>query len=212
MSLQDDILNYSERHSSPELSILTKIYRETHVRLLNPRMVSGHIQGKLLSMLSHMIKPECILEIGTFTGYSAICLAQGLLPNGKLHTIEINDELGDIALKYFKEADLGDKIMLHIGNALEIVPQINMQFDLIFIDGEKREYPEYYNVCMEHLKPGGYLLADNVLWDGKVVETLALEETTTKAILEFNNIVQKDNRVENVLLPFRDGLTIVRRI
>lgn len=212
MTLQDDILNYAENHSTPELPILNKIFRETNIRMLNPRMVSGHMQGKLISMLSQMIKPEYILEIGTFTGYSAICLAQGLLPNGKLHTIEINDEIADIAQKYFVEAGLNDKIILHIGNAIEIVPKINQQFDLIFIDGEKREYSQYFNVCFEYLKPGGFLIADNVLWDGKVVESAALKDLTTKSILDFNNLVQNDKRTDNLLLPFRDGLTILRRI
>jgi caffeoyl-CoA O-methyltransferase len=211
MHLPIDLEKYIEAHSSPELPILTKIYRETNIRYLNPRMVSGHNQGLLLMFISKMISPLSILEIGTYTGYSAICLAQGLKTGGHLHTIEINDEIADIAVKYFAEAGLDDKITIHIGDASQIVPALNTQFDLIFIDGEKREYSEYFNTCIKYLKPGGYLLADNVLWEGKVLDKKHQNDPATAAINSFNNLVNNDLHLENVLLPLRDGLMLARK-
>jgi len=202
---------YIELHSTPELSILSKIYRETNVRFLNPRMVSGHIQGLLLTMLSKMINPDLILEIGTFTGYSAICLAQGLKPKGKLHTIEVNDEISPIANGYFVEAGLTDSIIEHVGDARKIIPLLNCNFDLIFIDGEKNEYPEYYQICVDILNPGGLLIADNVLWNEKIIDPNFKEDKTTKAILRFNKLIHDDTRFENLILPIRDGFTIARK-
>jgi caffeoyl-CoA O-methyltransferase len=207
-----DIELYTENHSTPESAILNKIYRDSNLQMINPRMVSGHIQGLLLQMISHMLKPKNILEIGTYTGYSAICLAQGLQEGGKLHTIEINDELIAMATEYFKSEGFGQTIIQHVGDACQLIPSINESFDLIFVDGEKREYPQYYNICIEKLNKGGFLLADNVLWNGKVVDPLAANEPATKAILEFNNMVISDPRTENVLLPLRDGLMLVRKL
>jgi caffeoyl-CoA O-methyltransferase len=212
MQLSIDLEKYIEAHSSPELPILTKIYRETNIRHLNPRMVSGHNQGLFMSFISKMISPQSILEIGTYTGYSAICLTQGLRTGGRLHTIEIDDEIADIAAKYFSEANLDDKITLHVGNACKIVPALKIHFDLIFIDGEKREYPEYYNTCMKFLKPGGYLLADNVLWEGKVLDKNQYDDPATSAINQFNNLINNDSNLENILLPLRDGLMLARKI
>jgi caffeoyl-CoA O-methyltransferase len=209
---QKDIDQYIENHSSPESTILNKIYRDSNLQMINPRMVSGHIQGLFLKMISLMIKPKNILEIGTYTGYSAICLAQGLAQDGNLHTIEINDELISMAHDYFESEGLSQTIIQHVGNALEIIPELNHSFDLIFIDGEKREYPQYYNICVDKLNSGGYLIADNVLWNGKVVDQATHNESATKAILEFNKMVQEDVRTENVLLPIRDGLMMVRKL
>ena len=212
MSGLAEIFKYAEEHSTPELPILNKIYRETNIRYLNPRMVSGHIQGAMLSMLSKMVQPTRILEIGTFTGYSAICLAQGLQSDGKVHTIELKDEIAEVANQYFIEAGLTEKIMLHIGNAIEVVPAINLTFDLIYIDGEKREYPKYYNSCINYLNPGGYLIADNVLWDGKVLNASAQNETATIAVMKFNDLIKNDSNLENLLIPIRDGLMIARKL
>jgi predicted O-methyltransferase YrrM len=211
MEHQQNVEQYIELHSSPELPILSKIYRETNVKFLNPRMVSGHIQGMLIAMLSKMINPGLILEIGTFTGYSAICLAQGLKPEGKLHTIEINDEISPVAHGYFVEAGLEKKIIEHVGDARKIIPLLNLNFDLIFIDGEKREYPEYFNICTGFLKPGGYLLADNVLWNEKIIDPNFKDDPTTQAIITFNKFVRDGKRLENLILPIRDGLTIARK-
>ena len=174
-------------------------------------MLSGHLQGKILEMISKMIHPESILEIGTYTGYSAICLAKGLKDNGIIDSIEINDELEDIILKYLKKSKLEHKVKLHFGDARKIMPEMNKQFDLIFIDADKREYIDYYNIAFEYLKPGGFILADNVLWSGKVLKSELPEDEHTKGIIEFNNYIKKDNRIEKVILPLRDGLTLIRK-
>lgn len=201
---------YILNHTTPEDPILTELNRQTHLQVLQPRMVSGHLQGKILEMISRMLKPEAILEIGTFTGYSAICLAKGLTPNGILHTFEINDELEEIAADYIAKSNLTDKIQQHIGSALEHAPKLNLKFDLIFIDGDKREYPQYYLMAKEFLKPNGFILVDNVLWDGKVVEEPTPTDDYTRGILEFNQMVQDDPHVRNVILPFRDGITLIQ--
>ncbi len=198
-------------NSSPELPILARIYRETNIKFLNPRMVSGHIQGMLIALLCKMINPELILEIGTYTGYSSICLAHGLKPGGKLHTIEINDEISPVAHGYFMEAGLEKIIVEHVGDARKIIPALNIYFDLVFIDGEKKEYPEYYNICKDFLKPGGHLLADNVLWNEKIIDPNFKDDPTTKAIIAFNKLIQEDNQLENLILPIRDGFTIARK-
>jgi len=174
-------------------------------------MLSGHLQGKILEMISKMIQPEKILEIGTYTGYSAICLAKGIKKGGKLHTIEINDELEDIVLKYIKKAGLTEVVSNHFGNALEIIPEINEMFDLVFIDGDKREYLKYYHMVFDHVKPGGFILADNVLWSGKVIELDSPDDEYTKGIFDFNEYLKNDSRVEKVILPLRDGLTLIRK-
>ena len=173
-------------------------------------MTSGHLQGKFLEFISFMIHPEYILEIGTFTGYSAICLAKGLKPGGKLITIEINDELTLFSYEYFKRAGLGDKIIQITGNALEAIPELDMVFDLVFIDGDKREYSDYYRLVIDKLKPGGFILADNVLWGGKVIEN-ETRDPQTKGVIEFNDMISRQKNIEHVMLPVRDGLTLIRK-
>lgn len=206
----DDLERYIERHVTPEDPLLAELDRETHLRVVQPRMISGHLQGRLLEMVVRMIRPQRILEIGTFTGYSAICMARGLDEGGELHTIEANDELEPIASKYFIRSGLSGRITLHIGSALDIAPSLGV-FDLIFIDGDKREYPQYYDMALSHLvRSGSYLLADNILWYGKVAETVPVGDRHTWAIREFNDRVLQDDRVENVILPIRDGLNLIR--
>lgn len=208
-----DIENYTSLHSSPESEVLKKLNRETHAKVLRPRMLSGHMQGKLLEMLSCMFQPSRILEIGTYTGYSAICLAKGLKYGGRLHTIDHNPELEDFTREFFKEAGLENSIEYHIGEALEVLPGLKGPFDLAFIDADKENYLRYYELVMERLRPGGVILADNVLWSGKVLsKQLAANDPEAHALIEFNNFVQQDERVENLMLPFRDGLTIIRKL
>lgn len=206
--LQDD---YIEKHTSEEHPILKKIYRETFLNQINPRMVSGHLQGTLLTFLAKMIKPEKVLEIGTFTGYSAISLALGLSPTAILHTIDVNDEYAEVAQYYFDQVEVGKQIKLHVGNAIDVIPVLNTPFDLIYIDGEKREYTSYYNICKQYLNTGGYLIADNVLWNGKVFDILANDDATQE-IRKFNDMLHSDAEFENVLLPIRDGLLVGRKV
>lgn len=203
---------YILNHISPEEDFLYELDRETHLKVLRSRMLSGHLQGQILSMISCMIQPKCILEIGTFTGYSALCLAKGLAEGGQLHTIEIDDELESIAQKYFVKSGLADRIFQHIGDAREIIPSIGLKFDLVFIDANKREYSEYYNLVFDHVRIGGFILADNILWDGKVVDPDAASEEQTRGILEFNDLIQNDSRVRNVILPVRDGIMVAQKI
>lgn len=206
-----NIEEYILNHSDSEDPVLAELNRETNLKILRPRMLSGHLQGKILEMLSKMIRPEKILELGTYTGYSAICLAKGLQENGKLYTIEINDELEDIITKYIDKANLTEKIKLHFGDARTIIPEINEQFDLVFIDADKREYLEYYNLVFDFVRPGGFILADNVLWSGKVIELEEPDDEYTKGIFDFNKFLKSDDRVEKVILPLRDGLTLIRK-
>jgi predicted O-methyltransferase YrrM len=203
---------YILNHISPEEDYLNELDRETHLKVLRSRMLSGHLQGQILHMISCMIRPKSILEIGTFTGYSALCLAHGLAVGGYLHTIEIDDELETIAQKYFLKSGMGDRIIQHIGDAREIIPTIGKQFDLVFIDADKREYPDYYRLVFDFIPVGGFLLADNILWNGKVVEAEAAEEEQTRGILDFNNLIQRDTRVRNVILPVRDGIMLVQKV
>lgn len=208
----DRLDEYILQHSTPEDEVLKELYRETYLKVLYPRMVSGHIQGKLLEMLSHMIRPEKILEIGTYTGYSAICLARGLKEGGLLHTVEINDELKDMTVKYIAMAGLQDRIVLHTGDARKVIPEIGGPLDLVFIDGNKQEYLDYYHLVMPLLKTGGYILADNVLWDGKVLSQLKSHDKYTRGIVAFNDFLARDDRVEQVILPVRDGFTLIRKV
>ncbi len=208
--LDQHLTHYVEHHTTPESDLLKQINRDTHAHVLKPRMLSGHVQGRVLSMLSFMIKPHTILEIGTYTGYSAICLAEGLAPGGKLITIDINEELEDRVRAYFKHANLTDVIDYRIGNASLIIPQLQGEFDLVFIDADKENYGHYFDMVIDKMKPGGYILADNVLWSGKVIE--AKTDKDTRAIQDFNRKVHNDSRVENVLLPIRDGIMIMRRL
>jgi predicted O-methyltransferase YrrM len=205
--LEDYILNIVD----PEDPVLYQLYRETNVNVMHPRMVTGHWQGQVLQMISSMIRPHSILEIGTYTGYSAICLARGLAPEGHMHTIEINDELIDYPRRYFEKAGLADKITLHVGDALEIIPSLNLNFDLVFIDGEKSEYTRYYESVFDKVVPGGFLLADNILWSGKVLKDPEKRDYFTRGILEFNEYLRNDPRVEKTILPLRDGTMLIRK-
>jgi predicted O-methyltransferase YrrM len=199
-------------HTSPEDDFLKELDRETHLTILRSRMLSGHLQGQILSMISCMIKPQYILEIGTFTGYSALCLAKGLPENGRLHTIEIDDELESIAQKYFVKSGMNDKIIQHIGDARQIISSLENKFDLVFIDADKREYCEYYNLVFDKISVGGFLLADNILWNGKVVDPAEFDDEQTRGILDFNNLVHNDIRVKNAILPVRDGIMLIQKI
>jgi predicted O-methyltransferase YrrM len=199
-------------HTSPEDDFLKELDRETHLTILRSRMLSGHLQGQILSMISCMIKPQYILEIGTFTGYSALCLAKGLPENGRLHTIEIDDELESIAQKYFVKSGMNDKIIQHIGDARQIISSLENKFDLVFIDADKREYCEYYNLVFDKISVGGFLLADNILWSGKVVDPAEFDDEQTRGILDFNNLVHNDIRVKNAILPVRDGIMLIQKI
>jgi caffeoyl-CoA O-methyltransferase len=204
------LLAYSEDHTSPESDLLKQISRDTHAKVLMPRMLSGHLQGRFLSMISKMIRPKNILEIGTYTGYSAICMAEGLASGGRLITLDINEELENKVRHYFKEAGLEHVIDYRIGNALKIIPELQEKFDLVFIDADKENYSNYFDLVIEKVNSGGYLLADNVLWSGKVLD--AKPDKDTRAILEFNKKIQADNRVENILLPIRDGILMMRKL
>lgn len=209
--IRQEIEDYISAHSSPEDEILQELNRETNLRVMYPRMLSGQVQGKFLEMISRMIRPLTILEIGTYTGYSAICLARGLAPGGILHTIEVNPELEEMALKYFVKANLNQKINLHIGDAVKIIPEINEVFDLVFMDAAKDLYPLFYTLLFPKLRQGGYILADNTLWDGKVLDSNQTFDKDTKGIRLFNDLVQNDSRVENVMLSVRDGLMVIRK-
>lgn len=210
--LNSDVLEeYILRHIDEEDDYLKALYRDTHVKLLRPRMASGHLQGRMLKMFVRMIRPKQILEIGTYSGYSALCMAEGLDEGSLLHTFEINDEQDDFTRPWLEQSPYADKIKFYIGDALERVPQLGITFDLVFVDGDKRKYMEYYEMSLAHLSPGGYIIADNTLWDGHVTETPNPNDAQTIGIQAFNEFVAKDNRVEKVILPLRDGLTIIRK-
>lgn len=206
-----DIENYILEHIEPEDPVLQELDRETHLKMAGARMLSGHLQGQALTMIAKMINPLRILELGTFTGYSAICLAKGLQENGKLFTIEQNDELRDIARKYFIKSGLQHKITLLTGNAKEIIPSLSETFDLVYMDADKREYVDYFNLVFNKVRPGGFILADNTIWGGKVLEPTAISDRQTQGIIAFNESVKNDSRIEKVILPLRDGLTIIRK-
>lgn len=220
MSSQEQIIGYTgenaleeyiSAHIEPESNLLKSLYRETNIKLLNPRMASGHIQGRLLKSFVQMIKPKSVLELGTFTGYATLCMAEGLPEDGHIDTIEIDDELESFIKRWIAKSPYSNKISLHIGDALEIVPRLEKDFDLIFLDAEKREYPDYYKRLFKYLKVGGYIIADNTLWDGHVVDPEYSKDRQTKAIKEFNDIVAADTRVTVSIVPIRDGLTLIRR-
>ena len=197
--------------SAPEDPVLEDLFRQTHIRFVNPNMSTGHIQGKLLEFLSMMIKPSNILEIGTYTGYSAICLAKGLKPGGKLYTVEINDELKDFSNSYFKKAGFENAIVQLTGRAQDIVPKLDQVFDLVYIDGDKREYKEYYNIIIRKTSPGGFIIADNILWGEKVLERNS-KDPQTRGIIEFNDMIRQQKNIEKVIVPVRDGLMLIRKI
>ena len=209
--IDDNILNYSISKSEKESKLLNDLYRETYLKVLNPRMISGHYQGRILSLISKIISPKKILEIGTYTGYSAICLCEGMDKDGILHTIDNNKELVKIQNKYFKKANLTNKIVQHSGDAKNIIPTIEEEFDIVFIDADKESYPEYYDLIINKVRPGGIIIADNILWSGKILEKVEKDDQATKSIIEFNNKIIEDDRVKNIVLPIRDGLNIVRK-
>jgi caffeoyl-CoA O-methyltransferase len=209
--LTESIEKYIGDHSSKEDEILYDLYRETHLTIDHPRMLSGAVQGQFLQMMAQLIQAKSILEIGTYTGYSAICLARGMKAEGHLHTIDIKEELHEIAHKYFVKAGLEKQITQHIGNALDIIPSLNHRFDLVFIDADKNNYPQYLNLVIDKMVSGGLIIADNVLWSGKVVETIHTDDKDTPGVLEFNKQVQNHPLLENVLIPLRDGLMLARK-
>ena len=211
MNRLNEIHQYILSHIDEEDPVLTELDRETNLKVLGARMISGHLQGQVLAMISKMIQPKYILELGTFTGYSAICLAKGLKPGGKLVTIEVDDELETLAKKYFEKAGISESVDLRIGSALEIIPTLTETFDLVFIDADKREYLQYYNLLIDRLQSGAFLIADNTLWSGKVLDGPRADDFQTKGILEFNTMLRNDNRVEKVILPLRDGMTLIRK-
>ena len=209
--LPADIERYAEDHTSPEGELLARITRDTYLKQIAPRMLSGHLQGRVLSMLCHMIKPKRILEVGAYTGYSALCLAEGLAEGGKLTTIEANEELKHVLEEYFFQSPYSNSIELIIGDAKEVIGTLEGTFDLVFIDADKYNYPLYYDLLIDKIPSGGYMIADNVLWSGKVVADVAYNDYEANAIMAFNDKVQADDRVENLLLPVRDGLMILRK-
>ncbi|MDB4402000.1 O-methyltransferase [Algibacter sp.] len=211
--IPENLDDYVVSHSENEPELLQELNRETYQKILQPRMLSGQYQGRILSMFSKLVNPKNILEIGTYTGYSALCLAEGMQSNGVLHTIDVNEELVDFQRKYFDKSGYGKQIHQYLGNALEIIPKLDTTFDLVFIDADKENYSNYFNVIIDKLNTGGIIISDNVLWSGKVLETTFKKyDTSTPALIEYNALLKKDKRIETVVLPIRDGLTISRKI
>lgn len=212
----DALERYIEEFSSPESPLLGELDRHTHLQVVQPRMLSGHVQGKFLEMIVQMMRPKRVLEIGTFTGYSALCMAAGLEDDGRIDTIEIDDELELLARSFFLQSEHGHKVRQHVGSALEVAPALGETYDLVFVDGDKREYPAYFQMLMGDceakplVRSGSVILADNILWYGKVVEPVVANDLYTKGIIEFNRMVREDDRVESVILPIRDGINMIR--
>jgi len=206
--ISEKLDDYVVKHSEDEPALLKALTRETYQKTLQPRMLSGHYQGRVLSILSKLIRPKAILEIGTFTGYSALCLAEGLRQDGVLHTIDINEELVDFQRRYFEKSDYGSQIFQHLGPAVDIIPTLDTHFDLVFMDADKPNYINYFHQIIDKLNPGGVILSDNVLWSGKVIEALDPNDTSTRIVLDYNKLLKEDQRLETVLLPVRDGLTV----
>ena len=207
--VNNKIEDYIRKNSSKEPEILKDLNKETYLKVLNPRMLSGHLQGRFLSIITKLIKPKKILEIGTYTGYSAICMAEGLIENGIIHTIDINEELVSIQNKYFAKSKCNNSIIQHVGDARNIIKSINEKFDLVFLDADKENYIEYYELVIEKVKKGGLIIADNVLWTGKVVEPEKDDDQLTQYLIDFNKMINEDDRVENIILPLRDGLNVI---
>lgn len=203
---------FSEEHTTPESALLYDLNRQTHIQVMIPRMLSGHMQGRILSLFSHMTKPKNILEIGTYTGYSALCLAEGMQKEGKLITIDKNEELEEFTQSYFDKSEYKDQIDFRIGNAVEIIPNLNLKFDLVFIDADKINYSNYFDLVIDKTEEGGYIIADNVLWSGKVAEPINPNDKDTQAMVDYCKKIQEDQRVENILMPVRDGLMIARKL
>lgn len=210
--MTEQLEDYILKHIDEEGDLLSRLDRETHLYHLRPRMCSGHLQGKLLKMFVRMIRPRRILELGTFTGYSALAMSEGMAPGAELHTIEIDDELEDFIRQHFSQSPIADRIHLHIGDAREVMAQVGGEFDLVFMDANKRQYLEYYNLVFDSVAPDGFIIADNTLWDGKVVDFGKKLDAQTAGILEFNDFVAADKRVEKVIVPIRDGLTIIHKL
>jgi caffeoyl-CoA O-methyltransferase len=208
--ISQELEDYIEKHSEKEPDLLAALNKETYQKILLPRMLSGHFQGRVLSMLSKLIRPVNILEIGTFTGYAALCLCEGMQENGQLHTIDIKEELETIQRKYFDKSPWGSQIFQHLGEAIDIIPTLEIKFDLVFIDADKENYLNYFEMIVPKMNKGGIILSDNVLWSGKVLEPLQKNDNSTKVLLEYNELLKNDSRVETVLLPIRDGLTVSR--
>lgn len=208
--ISEDLEDYVANHSQAEPELLTKLNKETYQKIMQPRMLSGHFQGRVLSMLSKIIRPKHILEIGTYTGYAALCLAEGMQENGSLDTIDINEELVSIQNKYFEASPWKNQIFAHLGDALKIIPKLNKKFDLVFIDADKENYINYFHLIVPMMNKGGIILSDNVLWSGKVLEPISEKDTSTQVLVEYNKLINDDARVETVLLPIRDGLTVTR--
>ena len=208
--ISQELEDYIEQHSEKEPQLLAALNKETYQKILLPRMLSGHFQGRVLSMLSKLIRPVNILEIGTYTGYSALCLCEGMQENGQLHTIDIKEELIDFQRKHFDKSPWGKQITQHLGEAVDIIPTLETKFDLVFIDADKENYINYFELIVPKMTKGGIILSDNVLWSGKVLEPLSPKDTSTKILLEYNKLLKEDPRVETVLLPIRDGLTVSR--
>ena len=210
--LSSEIENYSLSHTSEENDLLKDLNRQTHVQVLQPRMLSGHLQGRILSMFSHMIRPSRVLEIGTYTGYSALCIAEGISENGKIITIDSNKELEPFTRTYFSKSKFNDQIEFIVGNALSVIPQLEEIWDLVFIDADKENYLNYYESVLKNVRKGGFIIADNVLWSGKVTQEISPNDNETSGIVEFNKKVNEDSRVENVLVPVRDGLMVLKKV
>lgn len=210
--ISQELEDYIEQHSAKEPELLAALNKETYQKILLPRMLSGHFQGRVLSMLSKLIRPVNILEIGTYTGYSALCLCEGMQESGQLHTIDIKEELIDFQRKHFNKSPWGNQIFQHLGEAMDIIPTLDMKFDLVFIDADKENYINYFELIIPKMNKGGVILSDNVLWSGKVLEPLKPKDLSTKVLLEYNQLLKNDPRVETVLLPIRDGLTVSRVI
>ena len=208
--ISEELEDYIEKHSQAEPTLLAKLNKETYQKVLLPRMLSGHFQGRVLSMLSKLIRPKNILEIGTYTGYATLCLCEGMQKDGQLHTIDIKEELVDFQRKYFDQSGWGTQIVQHLGEGTAVIPTLDLTFDLVFIDADKENYLNYYELIVPKMNPGGIILSDNVLWSGKVLEALQPNDLSTKILLEYNELLHNDPRVETVLLPIRDGLTVSR--
>ncbi len=208
--ISQELEDYIEQHSEKEPELLAALNKETYQKILLPRMLSGHFQGRVLSMLSKLIRPENILEIGTYTGYSALCLCEGMQENGMLHTIDIKEELVNFQRKHFDKSPWGNQIVQHLGEAVNIIPTLELKFDLVFIDADKENYINYFELIVPKMNKGGIILSDNVLWSGKVLAPLQPNDLSTKILLEYNQLLKNDSRVETVLLPIRDGLTVSR--
>lgn len=210
--ITEELEEYCEAHSTPESDLLYRLNRETNLKCIKPRMISGHLQGRLLSFISQMMRPKRILEIGTYTGYATLCLAEGLTDEGRIDTIEIDEELEEMIRRYFSQSDYKEKITLHVGDALQVLKQLDATWDLVFMDAEKDDYIAYYELVMPRLRQGGIILADNVLWSGKVIQTVKTSDKETRALMKFNDYVLTDERVKNFLLPFRDGIMVIEKL